>query len=401
MKIGIVTTWYASGAGMVSRAYAEALSKDNEVFIFARGCKRQKGNIWDTNNVTWAKKHPSITGVYVNEFKKWVKKNKINLVLFNEQRRWDIILEAKKMNIIIGAYVDYYTADTVQFFDLYDFLICNTKRHYSVFNSHKNVLFCQWGTNNELFIPKKTRENRPITFLVSSGNNGKNAKVASWADRTGAGFVLENFSKIKGNCRLVFLSQVKLSECPTRWKQIIDSDSRINFIDEKFEFTPYHLGDIYLYPSRLDGIGLTLPEAISCGLPAIVTNSEPMSDFVIDNFNGFLIDVKQYLGRPDGYFWAETICDGESLVRKMECYISNPGLLEEHSINSRELAIEKFNWSKNSKNLSHWMSGIKKVNEVNREFINGVSIENVKRYDRLNNPTPLERVLLGIKRFIK
>lgn len=400
MKIGIVTTWSPSGAGMVSRAYFNALSKDNEVFIFARGCERQYDNIWDTSNVTWAKKHPSVTGIYPSEFKKWIKKNKINLVLFNEQRRWDTIILAKKLNVITGAYVDYYTADTIPFFDLYDFLICNTKRHYNVFKDHKNVLYCQWGTDNELFSPIKSIKNRPLTFIVSSGNNGKNAKIASWADRTGAGFILENFYKVKGNCRLVFLSQTKLSDCPIRWKEIIENDSRIMFIDKKFDYTPYHLGDIYLYPSRLDGIGLTLPEAISCGLPAIVTNSEPMSDFVIDNFNGFLIDVYQYQGRPDGYFWPETICDGDSLVEKIEKYINDPSLVERHSKNSRKLALEKFDWKKNSQGLASWISNIKKINESNSHSINGVSIKIVRRYDRTHNPTPLQRILVGIKRLI-
>lgn len=400
MNIGIISTWFPSGAGMVSRAYYEALSNENSVFIFARGCERQKNNIWDTPNVTWARKHPCVTGIYTNEFKKWVKENKIGLVLFNEQRRWDIVIEAKKMGLIIGAYVDYYTADTIQFFNLYDFLICNTKRHFSIFKNHKNSIFCQWGTDIEAFSPLSKRSKRPITFLVSAGNNGKNAKIAEWADRTGTGFVLKNFYRVKGDCRLIILSQIKLQDCPTEWIEVIKSNSRITFIDQKFEFTPYNLGDVYIYPSRLDGIGLTLPEAISCGLPAIVTDSEPMSDFVINGYNGYLIQVKHFQARPDGYFWPESICDGDSLIEKMEIYINNPDILESHSKNSRKLAIEKFDWKKNSRELVTWISKLEQDNSSDGDFINGVYTKNVLRYDLHHNPTPIERILIGIKRMI-
>ena len=50
----------------------------------------------------------------------------------------------------------------------------------------------------------------------------------------------------------------------------------------------YHLGDVYVYPSRLDGVGLTVGEALACGLPVITTENGPMDEFVEDGFNGRL-----------------------------------------------------------------------------------------------------------------
>src|SRR3990172_3030928 len=44
----------------------------------------------------------------------------------------------------------------------------------------------------------------------------------------------------------------------------------------------YALGDVLVQPSRFEGIGLTLLEAQSAGLPVITVNAEPMSDLAPD-----------------------------------------------------------------------------------------------------------------------
>jgi 1,2-diacylglycerol 3-alpha-glucosyltransferase len=400
MNIGLVTTWFPSGAGFVSKAYERALSHKNNIFIFARGCKPQVDSEWNGKNVTWASVHPCITGVYSKEFKKWIETNNISTVLFNEQRHWEIIKFAKGMNLIVGAYIDYYTADTVPFFNLYDFLICNTKRHFKVFKNHPQVVYCPWGTNIKEYTPSKSLASRPLTFLISAGWDGAYAKDADWLDRRGAGLTLRAFSKLKGECKLIVLSQVELESCPLDWSEIVNSDSRIKFMVGSFSPTPYNLGDIYVYPSRLDGIGLTLPEAISSGLPAITTNSPPMTEFVIDEFNGKLIQVEDFRGRPDGYFWAESICSEKSLIDAMSYYINNQDQILIHSSNSREFAIENLDWEKNSAFLIDWFSNLVRINKVEMNKINGVNLGQVLRYDRNNNPTPLQRILVGLKRIL-
>lgn len=42
----------------------------------------------------------------------------------------------------------------------------------------------------------------------------------------------------------------------------------------------YYMGDVYVYPSRLEGISLTVVEAISSGMPVIVPNDGPMNEFL-------------------------------------------------------------------------------------------------------------------------
>lgn len=390
MNIGIVTQWFDSGAGNVSKSYADLLGKDHDVFIYVRGGKILiNDKRWDKKNVTWSPPNFDPTGVYLKHFKAWTKRNKIELVLFNEQRNWEVVIFAKKLGLLTGAYVDYYTQDTVPFFQLYDFLVCNTKRHFEVFKHHKQSLYCPWGTNVDIYKPIPKRPNRAITFICSAGWCGSYSKNQAWMDRRGIGLVLKAFFLTKGNCKLLVYSQDNIQDCPEDWRNIINTDDRISFIYGTFHPFPYNEGDIYVYPSRLDGIGLTLPEALSSGLPAITTDSPPMNEFVFDNENGQLIRVEKYLARPDGYYWPETVCEISHLSSIMNDYLNNKQLLEHQSKNARDFAINNLDWEKNGSILLKWISSLEKDTEHHLDLI-----LKIRKYDQRISPTINRQILI-------
>jgi len=345
MNIGIITTWFPSGGGYVSKAYRKVLEKENNVFIYARGGNVMKGDIiWDDKNVTWAPYH--YNGIKVTHFLNWIKNKKIDILFFNEQRYWKPVIEAKRAGIVVGAYVDYYKQSTVKAFEIYDFLICNTKRHYSVFKWHENSHYIPWGTDIKKY-NKIEFSNRKLTFLISAGWQG-----AFTGDRRGSLLGIEAFTKVVGDCRLLVYSQVELNKCLPIWKEKICSDSRISFIYGTFDPFPYTHGDVFLYPSKLDGIGLTLPEALSYGLPVITTDNSPMNEFVKDGVNGFLVDVEKFLGREDGYYWPESYCNLESLIEKMQLFVNqDSNFLLEFKKKTLNYAINELDWIKNSENL--------------------------------------------------
>jgi len=344
MKIGIVTNWYPSGAGYVSKAYFESLSRDHEVFIYARGGEIMKHDpSWDQNYVYWAPYHPN--GIRIGNLVKWIKKQKPDIIFFNEQRFWKPVYVAKKLGVLTGAYIDYYKQNTVKAFSLYDFLICNTKRHYSVFSWHNNSFYVPWGTYIEKFKPVK-RPSRKLTFIHSIGWQGR-----STLDRRGTLLLLKAFEKILKDCTLLIYSQKKLEDCLPEIQDAVKHDDRISFIYGTFDPVPYTDGDVFIYPSRLEGIGLTLPEALSSGLPAITTDAPPMNEFVKDGINGTLIKVNQLLGRKDGYYWPESISNIESLVQAMENYFDDEVLLLQGTM-AREIAEIELDWRKNEDYLN-------------------------------------------------
>ena len=48
--------------------------------------------------------------------------------------------------------------------------------------------------------------------------------------------------------------------------------------------------DVCLSPSRWEGLGLPLYEAIAVGMPAITNDSPPMNEVVLDDVNGICVD---------------------------------------------------------------------------------------------------------------
>ena len=205
------------------------------------------------------------------------------------------------------------------------------------------------------------------------------------------------FSHNHLNAKLIVFSQVPLKNCPEEWqKNIKNTKSEIEFVEGTFSKNEiFSSGDVYLYPSRLDGIGLTLPEAISFGKPAITTNSPPMNEFVVDGYNGKLIDVMSYRGRPDGYYWAESIIDENDYLDKINYFLEHEHEIVKYSANCFEFSKQELDWGKNSEYLNAWIREVTKI-EIQETELNSI-IKSSGRYDRVNSPMPLQRLLLSAK----
>lgn len=52
----------------------------------------------------------------------------------------------------------------------------------------------------------------------------------------------------------------------------------------------YNCCDIFLYPSRLEGFGLVVAEAMACGKPVVTTNVASLPELIIDGKGGFLCE---------------------------------------------------------------------------------------------------------------
>ncbi|MBC3765765.1 glycosyltransferase family 4 protein [Neptunicella marina] len=358
MNIGIVTTWFDRGAAFVSKQYADILSKENSIFIFARGGEKydKTSAHWQTYPVLWGKIYKeSETRVNWNEFKKWIIENNIDLVIFNEQKDWEIIVDAKKLNIKTVAYIDYYTQETVPFFSLYDGLICNTKRHFSVFNWHPGAIYIPWGTDIEKFQnPHRVDNFKTPKFFHSAGMGGIRY-------RKGTDLLVKAFNQLEDKAELIIHSQVPLSYY-SEIEHLVKSNPNISFI-EKSVPPPglYYLGNIYVYPSKLDGIGLTICESLAMGLPVITTNCAPMNEFVSHKRNGLLVDVEKYVARPDGYYWPESICSITDLKNAMQFMVTNFHKIQEFSDFSIENAHQNFNWESNATKLLTIINRIERI----------------------------------------
>ncbi|MFD2366434.1 glycosyltransferase family 4 protein [Pseudoduganella sp. GCM10020061] len=351
MNIGIVTTWFERGAAYVSKAYVRALSEENQVFIYARGGEaRAIGDPeWDTPNVTWAKTYPMPnTGTYIDEadFSKWLLNLNIDVVFFNEQNWWQTVLLCKRLGVKTGAYIDYYTELTLPLFGIYDFLICNTKRHFSAFSWHPQCHYVPWGTDVNVFHPQgfgvpASCDGRDVVFFHSAGMSPR---------RKGTDLAICAFDRLiqsYANCRLLIHSQADLENALPEVVHLIKGLKAAGRLEVITKTVPapglYHLGDVYLYPSRLEGIGLTVAEAISCGLPVVTIDNAPMNEFIEPPSR--VARVQKFYCRADGYYWPISEVDIDSFCKQMEFFLRDVNNLSQYRSQAREYALNHLDWN--------------------------------------------------------
>ncbi len=361
MKIGIVTTWFERGAAYVSRQFMEALqSLGYEVFIYARGGEKfaNDDDNWALTNVTWNTflYSPINTDIDKTQYQEWLKSNQIDAVIFNEQHYWAPIIWTKQLNIPTIAYIDYYTNETVPLFEVYDQLWCNTKRHFSVFNWHRGAKYIPWGTNVELYgsapvNPEYIKANNKRVFFHSAGMN---------PHRKGTDLLLKSLGSIDADvltkAQVVIHTQVDLIKSFPELQPQIEHliANKILVLIHKTVPAPglYYLGDIYVYPTRLEGIGLTIAEAMAAGLPVMIPDKQPMNEFVYDNYP-YLVDIAAEGVRGDGYFWPEAEVSITMLSEKIASLINLPEPdLTRLKRDCKAHAQSKLNFNKNISELA-------------------------------------------------
>lgn len=380
MNIGIVTYWYERGAAYVSKQFEKVLSSKHRVFIYARGGEKHanKDANWDHPNVYWSKSEPRYYRTYINkrEFSKWIKHNHIEAVLFNEQTYFEPVLWCKEMGVKSIAYIDYYTEETIPLFGAYDALICNTKRHFSAFEDFDTAYYLPWGTDINLYRPEKESgqlvEPGKVIFLNSAGVSPQ---------RKGTDIFIQALDLVssESNIKGIVHSQKSLKQFFPHLSKTIDKLVGIGVLEivEKTIPAPglYTKADVYVYPSRLDGIGLTVPEAISSGLACIASDNPPMNEFIQPEY-GNLIPINRLYARSDGYYWPQCKCDVNKLAEMMKSYAHNLEEVKNMKKNAREYAKNHLSGDKNFKELSTM------VEQITFQDVDNCIKDAIYKYDR-------------------
>lgn len=89
----------------------------------------------------------------------------------------------------------------------------------------------------------------------------------------------------------------------------------------------YQTADALLFPSRLEGFGLVVAEAMACGLPVITSNCSALSELVVHEKTGFLCppnDVNAFVNA------ANTLANDKELWSNMQ-YASRARIIEQFS----------------------------------------------------------------------
>jgi 1,2-diacylglycerol 3-alpha-glucosyltransferase len=352
MNIGFVTTWLERGATYVTKAYMDMLKNGNELFVFARSGEYIDERLtYSGAKVTYGYRLKG-TELDWRQFSNWIEKNNLDIVIFNEQSEIDCVYQARKKfpKLKMGAYIDYYKEDTLEDFRYYHFLLCNTKRHYNTFSWHPGAYYLPWGVNLEIFSKINNKKNGELVFFHSRG----------MSNRKGTDEVINAFidgKLYKKDAKLVIHTQTSI-------ESLISTEQankyNIEIICKEVKHPGlYYLGDVYVYPTTLDGLGLTIYEALASGLPVITTNEAPMNE-VISEHNGFLVDVASRHCRKDAYYWPLSYVDRSSLIKAMEHYIDNRNNIFEYKKNARDYAEKHLDMNITAQKLNEILNEIMK-----------------------------------------
>ena len=99
----------------------------------------------------------------------------------------------------------------------------------------------------------------------------------------------------------------------------------------------------------MEGVGLTITEAMSTGMPVVTTNYPTMNEWIDDNIDGRLIKVDKI--KKSKLIINEAFIDCSHLAEILINYIDNPQIVEEQSINARKKIETKYNWDDRDKQI--------------------------------------------------
>jgi 1,2-diacylglycerol 3-alpha-glucosyltransferase len=285
---------------MVGRQIRSAVDElGHTSFVLAKP-RREKGpmggaleltGVWDQPGVTAASAFETPMDEYVD----WVEANRIEVVLCDQNYQFDELTELRRRGVrTIGRFVwEHFIAEHVEparraYDVVYSVTEAERERYRGLGLETPRV---PWGIHPELLAVEPGRADDGLVKFVFPGGFLGHRKPAEP--------VIEAFTAAEGDhIRLLVKAQVERSRLE-RILPLVEADDRVELLleDQPWE---KHLRtiascDVSVSPSRWEGLGLPLYEAVALGLPTITNDDPPMNEVITDGENGLLVP-----SHPDG-----------------------------------------------------------------------------------------------------
>jgi L-malate glycosyltransferase len=170
------------------------------------------------------------------------------------------------------------------------------------------------GIDTDRFAPSERSETRPVTILFA-GNPTR---------RKGSEHLLALARELPPGVRMQYTVGMRNSAIAS-----IQPDPRLEPIarrDHADMPDVYAGADVLFFPTRREGFGLVVAEAMACGLPVVATNCSSIPELVVHGKGGFLFE-------PD---------DRRQMYRYLEQLSRDPGLREEMGAFNRDRILAEF-----------------------------------------------------------
>ncbi|NWF63766.1 MAG: glycosyltransferase family 4 protein [Chloroflexi bacterium] len=197
-------------------------------------------------------------------------------------------------------------------------------------NPEKTIVF-PWGVDLDHFRTKNAEDRMAKEGFVLFCNR-------AWEPRYGVDVLARAFVKVarqREDVRLLLLSGGSQAANIRRILQSGGVEEYVTFggqISQTDLPRWYHMADLYISPSHVDGSSVSLMEALACGLPCLVSDIPANKEWVFENKNGWLF--------RDG--------DADHLAEKILAVMNQREELPEIGRASRGEAERRADWKKNA-----------------------------------------------------
>jgi glycosyltransferase involved in cell wall biosynthesis len=145
------------------------------------------------------------------------------------------------------------------------------------------IWFVPNGVEEHFFLERKFPEKTACDLLF----------VGTWLDRKGVYYLAEAFALVAGKIPGVRLTVAGCSVPAAEVKGAFAEKARekvtvLPFVTREEIPSVYASHDVFVFPSLVEGMPLTLLEAMATGMPVVTTNTSGMADVVEDGVNGLL-----------------------------------------------------------------------------------------------------------------
>jgi glycosyltransferase involved in cell wall biosynthesis len=216
---------------------------------------------------------------------------------------------------------DYFTSD------------CEVTRRKAISHgmaADRTVVF-PWGVDLDIFSPVNRRSSSPFTILCNR----------SWEPRYGVDVLARAFvmvARSRTDVNLLLLGGGSQGQALREILQRGGVLERVSFggqVNNQELSRYYHMADLFISPSHVDGSSISLLEALACGMPVIVSDIPANREWVTDGVNGWLF--------PDG--------DADALTRIILLALENRQTMHEMGRAARATAMNRADWKKNFQTL--------------------------------------------------
>jgi glycosyltransferase involved in cell wall biosynthesis len=203
------------------------------------------------------------------------------------------------------------------------------------------------------FVPNGVDESFFVHRAYSQDLRPRLLYVGTWVDRKGLYYLAEAFGIV---AREYPAASLTVAGCGGA--ELLVKNSFAQEVQDRICVRPhvkcedmpavYAEHDIFVFPSLMEGMPLTLLEAMAAGMPVVTTNSSGMADVVEDGFNGLIVPP------ADAEALAKSItrlCESVEMRRKLGAEAEN--------------TVRRYTWERSARQMEELLTLAKQEGEKN------------------------------------